>query len=209
MSPRAIARLAPVLAFASVALHAGAANEGPGTRAVRRANQTVSALLHRRAPEGSPKEKKLAAQTAAAVRDFLDVEELGQRALRDHWSALKRGERAQFIRLLKEIVVQSYIRGMRARLDYQVAYTGEKRDGDHIDVSTEIHTTRHGRPHRIRIDYLLRHDRRRWRAFDIVTDGVGLVENYRGQFNRIIAREGFHGLLDKMRLKRQELAGNK
>jgi ABC-type transporter MlaC component len=38
-----------------------------------------------------------------------------------------------------------------------------------------------------------------------VTDGVGLVENYRAQFNKIIARDGFAGLMDRMRKKRAKM----
>jgi ABC-type transporter MlaC component len=39
----------------------------------------------------------------------------------------------------------------------------------------------------------------------VVTDGVGLVENYRAQFNKIIARDGFGGLMDRMRKKRAKM----
>jgi ABC-type transporter MlaC component len=35
---------------------------------------------------------------------------------------------------------------------------------------------------------------------------VGLVENYRAQFNRIIAKEGFDGLLERMRKKAKKAA---
>jgi ABC-type transporter MlaC component len=36
----------------------------------------------------------------------------------------------------------------------------------------------------------------------VVTDGVGLVDNYRAQFNKIIAKDGMSGLIDRMRKKR-------
>ena len=39
------------------------------------------------------------------------------------------------------------------------------------------------------------------RAFDVRTDGVGLVENYRTMFNKIIAKDGFDGLIAKMKKK--------
>ena len=36
---------------------------------------------------------------------------------------------------------------------------------------------------------------------DVKTDGVGLVENYRTMFNKIIAKDGFDGLIAKMKKK--------
>ena len=38
-----------------------------------------------------------------------------------------------------------------------------------------------------------------WRVFDVVTDGVSLVHNYQQQFRRIITRDGFDTLLQRMR----------
>jgi phospholipid transport system substrate-binding protein len=60
---------------------------------------------------------------------------------------------------------------------------------------------RRGRPFKIGIDYLLRKDGASWRTFDVITDGVGLVENYRAMFNKIIAKDGIDGLIAKMRAK--------
>ena len=44
------------------------------------------------------------------------------------------------------------------------------------------------------------------RAWDVKTDGVGLVENYRTMFNKIIAKDGFDGLIAKMK-KKQAASG--
>jgi len=44
----------------------------------------------------------------------------------------------------------------------------------------------------------------RWAVYDVVTDGQSMLESYRAQFERIIAREGFAGL--RSRMKRAEAA---
>jgi len=46
------------------------------------------------------------------------------------------------------------------------------------------------------------------RCFDVKTDGVGLVENYRAQFNKIIGKDGVPGLIAKMKKKRASSAAN-
>ncbi|MBL4774395.1 MAG: ABC transporter substrate-binding protein [Alcanivoracaceae bacterium] len=68
-------------------------------------------------------------------------------------------------------------------------------------VKTVIKAKRKGRPLTIEVDYLLRKSGKSLRTFDIMTDGVGLVENYRAMFNKIIAKSGFDALLGKMRKK--------
>ena len=183
----------------------GQAREGEGTRTVRDANTSVQELLRARAEPGSPAEKKLAADVTRSVRGFLDIDTLGQRALRDHWGKLSAAERRDFLQLLRGLVEANYIKALRANLDYQVKYLGESAEGDQLLVKTEVVAQRRGRPRAIAIDYQLAREGGAWRAFDVVTDGVGLVENYRAQFNKIIARDGFAGLLDRMRKKRAKM----
>ena len=135
------------------------------------------------------------------IQNFLDVDELGRRAMRDQWSKLKPAQQAEFSKLLREIVEGHYLRALRSELDYDVAYLGEKPHENEASVATELRVTRKGKKQVISVDYTLRHDKGAWRVFDIVTDGVGLVENYRAQFNQVIAKEGVEGLLTRMRKK--------
>lgn len=193
------------LVLLALPARAGTASAGEGTRAVQGANSTVRELLRERAEPGSAAEKKLAAQVTRSVRSFLDIDTLGRRALRDHWSDLSGRQRREFLELLRGLVEANYIKALRANLDYQVKYVGESAEGQQLLVRTEILVERRGRPRTIEIDYLLARDGASWRAFDVITDGVGLVENYRAQFNKIIERDGFAGLLDRMRKKRARM----
>lgn len=186
-------------------LAAGSAAAGPGTKAVESANKTVSRLLAQKAEPGSLAEKRQAAKVTAELRGFLDVDELGKRALVDHWKTLTEAQRTEFMSLLRQLIEANYIKGLRANLDYKVRYLGEKPKGAHLVVATEVEARRRGRPYVIGIEYILRRDGKRWRTFDVVTDGVGLVENYRAMFNKIIAKEGFDGLLRKMQKKLAKL----
>ncbi len=189
-----------LLAAAPAAAGAQTAPVGEGTRAVKAANATVRQLLRQEVAPGSPAEKKLAAQVTRSVRDFLDIDALGKLAMRDHWAALSSAQRREFLALLRGLVEANYVKALRANLDYEVRYLGEEAaPGGQLLVKTEIHVERHGRPRAIAIDYLVS---RAGKASDVVTDGVGLVENYRAQFDKIIAREGFGGLMDRMRKKR-------
>ena len=192
-----------ILVFAllagSRAVSRAAGNEG--TEAVRKANDTITALLKKKVTPGSEDEKKLAKQVTDSIRDFLDIDALGQRALDTHWSKLSAAQQKEYLALLRQLIEKSYIKGLRANLQYSVVYVSESKKGEDIVVATKIETTRRGRPYTIAVDYVLRSAGGKLRAWDVSTDGVGLVENYRAQFNKIIAKDGFDGLIARMKKK--------
>jgi len=179
------------------------AETGPGTLVVKRANDTISKELAKKVEPGSAAEKAQAAKVTEKVRSFLDIDELGRRSIADVWDTTPPEQRTEFLNLLRSLVEASYIQGLRANLKYEVVYLGEQPDGDNLLVRTEIRTKRKGRPYTVSVDYKLRKDGKDWRAFDVITDQVGLVENYRAQFRKIIGRDGFEGLLKRMRKKSQ------
>jgi phospholipid transport system substrate-binding protein len=182
------------------------AEDAPGTTAVKRANEKVSELLKQKPEPGSDAEKKLAAQISSQLSDFLDIGELGQRALGQHWKTLTPVQRKEYLSLLRELVEGNYIKALRSNLTYQVKYVNEDVKDDSRIVATLLELQRNGRTETMSVDYALRKQGDSWRAFDLITDGVGLVENYRAQFNKIIAKEGVSGLLERMRKKKTQNA---
>src|SRR5882672_6961937 len=142
---------APALAASGQATPAAAAKTGPGTQAVRTANDTIAGLLKQKAAPGSKEEKDLAAKVTTSVRSFLDIDQLGKRAMVDNWAKLSRAQQDQFLALLRALIEDNYVRGLRANLDYQVDYAGESTDADgNVVVTTKINTKRRGRPYAIR-----------------------------------------------------------
>lgn len=194
-----------LLAFLLISLFAVAAHaaDGPGTKAVKSANDTISAQLKVKATPGSDAEKKAAVKVTESVRGFLDIDELARRALVDHWAKLTPAQQTEYLTVLRGLIEDNYIKGLRANLQYTVAYKGETKNADKtVLVKTEVTAKKRGRPIKIAVDYVLVDSGGKLKCFDIKTDGVGLVENYRAQFNKIIAKDGFDGLLAKMKKKR-------
>src|SRR5262245_57832077 len=134
--------LASLLAFSLPAW----ADDGPGTSAVRRANDGVKALLAQKAEPGTPAEKKLASQLSTQLQGFLDVGELGQRALGDNFKKLSPAQRKEFLALLRELVEANYVKAMRSNATYEVRYLEEREESDGRLVTTELVLTRNGRP---------------------------------------------------------------
>jgi phospholipid transport system substrate-binding protein len=199
-------RLTLLLLLIAMPLLAGPGS-GPGSSVVKQANEKISTLLKQKASPGSKEEKDLAAKVTTSVRDFLDIDELGKRAMVDQWGKLTSSQQTEFLSTLRGLIEDNYVRGLRANLEYSVDYTGESMDKEgNIEVATTINTKRHDRPYKIEVAYVLKKNGDKLRAWDVKTDGVGLVDNYRTQFDKIIDKDGFSGLISKMK-KKQSASG--
>ena len=178
---------------------------GLGTTAVKTANEKIAGLLKQKPAAGSKEEKDLAAKVTTSVRDFLDIDELGKRAMADQWAKLKPEQQQEFLSTLRALIEFNYVRGLRSNLSYTVDYAGESTDKDgNTLVTTVVNTKRKGRPFKIHVDYVLKKQGDKLRAWDVVTDGSGLVENYKQMFNKIISKDGFDGLISRMKKKQSE-----
>ena len=178
---------------------ASAADQGPASEAIRTANTRVRELLSTHAQPGSEASRKAASKITRELRDLFDIGDLAKRALVDHWQEMSAAQRTSLVDTLRLIVERNYIAQLRSNLNYDIVYQGEEPQGG--DVKTVIKAERSGRPVEIPVEYLLHAEAGGFRAYDVVTDDVSILKNYRSQFNRIIAKEGIDGLIRRMKAK--------
>lgn len=133
------------------------------------------------------------------VSELLDLEELSRQALRDHWDTRTPAQREEFVSLLRQLVQEQYERNLERTMNYTVTYDGADVRGQVVTVRTLASSASNRRAPAVSIDYQMVKVGNTWRVFDISTDGVSLVRNYRTQFNRIIEREGWDALIARMR----------
>ena len=58
----------------------------------------------------------------------------------------------------------------------------------------------------VEVEYRLLKRNHDWEVYDVVIEGVSLVNNYRTQFNKIIRQESYTALVKRMRLKLEQEA---
>ena len=181
---------------------ASAFAEGP-ISAIRRTNTTLNKLL--RKETAKPASKRIQKRLKATVGAFLDFEELARRALGKHWEKRTASERAEFVSVLANLIENNYVKQMRGNLDYKLKYNGERVKGSQARVETSVIVEKDGRVQEVEISYKMRKTRRGWMVYDVITDDVSVVRNYRSQFNRIIRRNSYEHLLKKMRSKAEKI----
>src|SRR5262245_55851969 len=93
--------------------------EGAATASVRKANQTLRDLLKKKVEPGSAEEKALSREVTSKLSSFLDVDELGRRAMKDHWEKLTPEQKKEFSTLLRDLVESNYVKALRSQLEYE------------------------------------------------------------------------------------------
>ena len=147
------------------------------------------------------------ADRRAAIRkvgnDLFDFEEISRRTLGRHWQARTPDERREFVALMAEFLDRAYIGRIDTYSGEKVQFLGDTIDGDLATVRTKI-VTKNGTE--VPVDYRMIAKNGRWTAYDVSIEGVGLVANYRGQFDRIIQRQSYAALVKAIREKQVEPA---
>jgi len=146
-------------------------------------------------PETRADERR--ASIRAIVAEIFDFRELSQRALGPHWQGRTPNERDEFSQLFADLLERAYIDKIELYSGAErIQYTGEVLDGDQVaTVRTRI-VTKQGTE--IPVDYRMRRIGDRWLVYDVAIEGVSLVANYRAQFNRIIQRSSYKGLVEQL-----------
>jgi phospholipid transport system substrate-binding protein len=138
------------------------------------------------------------AKLRTVVYPLFDFPEMAKRSLGSHWRKRTPEQQREFTELFTNLLEKTYAKNIASYDGQQVVYTGEKLDGKYAQVDTKI-VDKNGRE--FEVDYRMFNRDNRWRIYDVVIENISLVNNYRAQFNRVITRNSYDQLVDRMRGK--------
>jgi phospholipid transport system substrate-binding protein len=174
---------------------------GVPTEKVKETTDKIIAIVSDPALKEPAKEKERREQIRRAVDEMCDWQEMSRRSLGRYWAQRSEQEKKEFIRLFGHLLERTYVDKVEGYSGEQVIYTGERVDGDYAEVDVKIVTKKNTE---IPVVYKLRSRDQQWWAYDMVVEGVSLVNNYRTQFSDIMAKSSFEGLMKKLREKSAE-----
>ncbi|MGH7358296.1 MAG: MlaC/ttg2D family ABC transporter substrate-binding protein, partial [Candidatus Rokuibacteriota bacterium] len=188
---------------ATLTLVAGpAAHAGPPTDQLKTAIDRILVILQDPSLKQPGKAEERRQKIRSVANEVFDWEEMGKRALARHWEARSPQEREEFSKLFADLLERSYVGKIEGYSGEKIVYEKETPDGDRAEVRTKL-MTKSGTS--IPIDYQMQKSGDRWRAYDVKIENVGLVANYRAQFNRIIQQSGYADLVGRLKAKAEEL----
>ena len=190
---------------ATAATAIAAAGDSPKA-ALEDANAKLKKIFAARkpSPSWSPESEAKNADVRKIVGGFLDFEELARRSLIKHWDGLTAKQRTEFVKTLRELVERNYIKQLYGQPDYDLRLEKEQTEGSDATVLGTLHTKAKGKKVTMTLEYKFIRKNNRWLVYDVITDDLSLLENYRAEFNKVIAKESFDKLLGKMKKKLAE-----
>jgi phospholipid transport system substrate-binding protein len=175
---------------------------------LKQLNGEVDKLLRQNPAAGSPAAQKQKADIKVLAGKLLDYQELAKRSLDSHWEKLSKAQQEDFVSTLRELIERNYVKQLQTNLDYKVLYNNEQVNGDSATVATVVKVKTQGKTTDAEIVYKLRKvgsgENGTWLVWDVITDEVSLVRNYKSQFGKIISEKSYDELIKKMKSKLTE-----
>ncbi|MFP5258728.1 MAG: ABC transporter substrate-binding protein [Acidobacteriota bacterium] len=174
------------------------ASAGPATDALSRSVDRIIALLADPAYKNENSRPAMRAKLISTIDEIFDMKELSRRALGAEWTKFSPEQQDRFVTAFGTLLQNTYLDKIESYSDEKVQYLKEQDFGaDKAEVATKVV----GKGKEIPIAYRLV-DRGGWKVYDVVIEGVSLVQNYRSQFGQILMNESPDALIAKISTKR-------
>ena len=131
------------------------------------------------------------------VNSRFDYTEMSRRALGAPWNQLTDEQKQEFVALFRTLLTNSYAEKIETYSGEGVQYLNERTEKDYAEVRTKVLSGKTDIP----LDYRLISKADDWHVYDVVVDGVSLVNNYRGQFTKILRTSSYSDLVEQLRKK--------
>ena len=194
-----------IASMVALGLLTGVAGAGEPLEKIRETVEDVLAVLADETLQMPENQAARRERLRQAVYQRFGFEEMARRSLGRHWRDLNDEQRQGFVALFSDLLERSYVGKIEsAGTGSRVEYTRETIDDEGFASIQSVVTN--PLDSQIEVEYrLLQRDASQpWEVYDIVIEGVSLINNYRTQFNNIIHRTSYEGLVKQLRLKQEQ-----
>ncbi len=131
------------------------------------------------------------------ISHSFDFREISKIVMGQYWKNLIEEERSEFEGLFTNHIKRSYIIGKTNPLfGKKIASIREKKNNKFAKVQTELLTKTEKE---VSADFYLSNETGEWKIYDLVIEGVSLVNNYRSQIHSTVSRNSFDWLIQLMK----------
>ena len=143
--------------------------------------------------------KKIKKEKLEAIYEqMFDEVELSRRTLGVNWNKLNTPQQQEFTQLYRQVLEKAYIDKILSYTNEKIVFAKETMlASNQAEVQTKVITSSKEIP----IFYRVIQKNGDWKVYDVVVENVSLVQNYRSQFNDILAKNTPDQLLEILRKK--------
>ncbi len=178
--------------FLLVLLLPAAGLAGTPKEALQNSVDQVIILLRDPAYRNEATRPEMRSRLIETIKGIFDATELSRRALAANWTKFSAEQQKRFTDAFLTLLQNTYLDRIENYSDEQVHYLDEKLlAANRAEVSTMVS----GKGKEIPITYRMCNDGG-WKVYDVVIEGVSLVQNYRNQFAQILMNQPPDALID-------------
>jgi phospholipid transport system substrate-binding protein len=169
------------------------------------ASETVSAVVSKVRStvvdqQDSLSSEEMEEKLREIIEPVFDFRTMARSSLARHWNDASPEEQEEFVTLFSELLARTYLRRIRENAaESTISVVGERKaGGDKVLVSTSV---KYEKDQSAAINYRMRQKDNSWLVYDVIIENIGLVSNYRQEFDGIVRREKVSGLIERLRQK--------
>jgi phospholipid transport system substrate-binding protein len=177
---------------------------GPAGEQVKQTVDRVVAIVADPALKGEAKQQERRRKLKEILYARFDFNEMAKRSLGSHWQKRSPEEQKEFVQLFTEVLESAYLDKLESYKGEKVRYLNERQEADFAEVSTKVID---GKGEELSLNYRLHSVNGDWKVTDVVVENISLVNNYRAQFNRVLAKSSYGELVQAMKQKKLSAPG--
>ncbi len=179
---------------------------GQATDQLKQAVDRILVILNDPTLKGTDKTKERRQQVKEIIFSRFDFSEMAKRSLGAHWQKRSLEEQKEFVQLFTSLLEDAYLDTIESYKGEKVRFVNERQQEDFAEVNTKVINNK---GEEFALDYRLRNTNGDWKVFDVLIENISVVNNYRAQFNRVLVKSSYAGLVEIMRDKKLTAPGAK
>ena len=121
---------------------------------------------------------------------------MARRSLGPEWRRRTAEEQKEFVALFTKLLERVHLNTIESYNGEKVQYLNERAENSGAQVDTKISDNK-GRE--FSVNYRLHDVNGDWKIYDVVVEDVSLVNNYRAQFSRVLAKSSYAELVNTIK----------
>jgi phospholipid transport system substrate-binding protein len=169
----------------------------PGDQ-VRQTADKVLAILKDPQLKGESKKNERRDKLKEVIYQRFDFTEMAKRSLGSEWRRRSPEAQREFVKLFTGLLERAYLDNIESYNGEKFRYLKEQEDNNQAQVDTKIIDNK---GQEFSVNYRLHNRNGDWKVYDVVIEDISLVNNYRSQFNRVLATSSYEELVNRMKGK--------
>jgi phospholipid transport system substrate-binding protein len=179
-------------------LFPASSNAGVAADQLRQTADKVLLILQDARLKSADQKQARREQLRQVISARFDFTEMAKRSLGQNWRQRSADEQRRFVELFTELLERSYADQIESFNGEKIVYGRDTQENDDAEVDTKIVSKK---AEEFAVNYRMHAVDREWKVYDVVIENISLVNNYRSQFNRVLAKSSFDDFLRRLQDK--------